>query len=416
MLSAGASRSESLANAVARAEPISKDAYVFLHSNPELGKKEFKAHDYITAKLTSLGYTDLSTSPSAPTAVIAVLDTGRPGPTVALRAEMDARPLPKGQEEPASHSPRSLIPGVMHNCGHDVHAAILLGVAGLLKANVDKLSGKIVFVFQPAEETVGGADDIVNDRVLEKLGVDMIFAEHSAPGMPVGTLAISPGDTLAGSNYFSLTLAGRGSHAAAPTDGDDVALSAMKVAQEISFAPARQVDIANRPMVVSITKFVSDSGATNVLPTSATIEGTIRAFEDLSTPPAGERPLQDILVARIKAVSAAYNLMPTWSLRVGSPPTRNEAKLFETVLPVLAGAYPGRIDTTPRRGMYSEDFAYYTPKFRALYFSLGIAKDGLGEGGVHTADFTVHPDALRQGLTLMSLLAEIGTTGAAAWK
>ena len=407
----------SVSDAADQALPITRDAYIFLHTNPELGKDVVKAHDYLTAKLKSLGYTDFITSPSLPMAVIAILDTGRPGPTIALRSEMDARPLPGNTDEPTSHDPRSGVPGVMHNCGHDAHAAILLGVAALVKQNAEHFSGRIVFLFQPAEETPGGADDIVHDGTLEGLGVEKIFALHSAPDMPVGTIAIAPGDTLAGSSYFKLQLAGRSSHAAAPFDGDDVALGAMKVAEELSQLPARRVDISNRPVVISITNFTANSGASNVLPATAEIDGTIRAYEDPAHAPPGETPLKDIILGRVAAVSAAYDLTATWTeFRVAAPPTRNDTDLFDEVVPLLSSSFPGDVDTRPRRSMYSEDFSYYTEKFKSLYFSLGIQKDDLGAAGVHTADFTIHPDALKVGIKLMALLAEIGTTGTSSWE
>jgi amidohydrolase len=120
--------------------------YVSIHQHPELGKREYRTHDLIKSALQSFGYTQFFESVAAPTAVITLLDTGKPGPTIALRAEMDARP---GQE-PASHSPRSTIDSVMHSCGHDAHAAMLLGAAHLLRQNASALRGRIVFVFQPA--------------------------------------------------------------------------------------------------------------------------------------------------------------------------------------------------------------------------------------------------------------------------
>ncbi len=393
---------------------VAREAYQFLHTNPELGKQETKAHDYLLAKLKGMGFTQFVTSSSLPTAVIAILDTGRPGATIALRAEMDARPLPDGTQEPSTHTPRSAVPGLMHSCGHDVHAAILLGAASVLKKNANALSGRIIFLFQPAEETPGGADDIVRDGTLQKLGVTKIFAQHSAPGMPVGTVAISPGDTLAGSNYFKLKLTGRSSHAAAPQLGDDVALGAMRVAQEISELPARRLDISSRPVVVSITSFTATSGATNVLPGSAEIQGTIRAYEDPTIAPPGGKALRDIIVARVDAVAASQGLKPEWEeFKVASPPTRNDQQLLGETLPALIAAFPGKIEQTSYRSMYSEDFAFYTAKIKALYFSLGVEKDGLGSGSTHSADFTVHPDALKYGIKLFTSLAEIGTKGGA---
>jgi amidohydrolase len=397
--------------------PVSRDAYIFLHSYPELGKKELKAHDYLVTKLKAVGITDFVTSPSLPTAVIAVVDTGRSGPTIALRSELDARPLPDGTVEPASHKPRSQVAGIMHNCGHDAHAAILLGVAAIVRKNKENFAGRFVFLFQPAEEIAGGADDIVRDGALDSLGVQMVFALHSAPGMPVGTVAVAPGETLAGSSYFRLELSGRSSHAAAPFAGDDVALGAIKVAEELSELPARRIDISNRPAVISITSFTSSSGASNVLPATAEIKGTLRSYEDPESAPPGGTALKQLMIDRTAAVSAAYGITPVWKeFKVGSPPTRNDPALFARIVPMLVGAFPGKIDTTPNRSMYSEDFAYYTPHFPSLYFALGIAKDGLGLSGVHTADFAVHPDAFKVGITLMTLVAQAASTGALAWK
>jgi amidohydrolase len=400
---------------VQSALPVVNEAYRFLHANPELGKAEHKAHGYLRRRLADMGYTQFVESKRAPTAVIAVLDTGRPGPVVALRAEMDARPLPTGQDEPAAHTPRSSVAGVMHTCGHDVHAAILLGAAQVLIRNTDKLQGKVVILFQPAEETAGGADDIVAEGLLDRLGVQRIFAEHAAPGMPVGTVAVSPGPTLAGSNYFSLKLSGRSAHAAAPSDGDDVLLAAARIVEALSYAPARRIDLAQRPMVVSITSFTADGGARNVLPSQAEAQGTLRAFEDPKAAPPGLPSIETILTREVDGLAKAYGLTYQWDLATGSPPTVNDPKLFESVIRPLTAAFPGTVDTAPHRGMFSEDFAHYTAQRQALYFSLGIAKDGLGGGGVHTAEFTVHPDAFAYGLTLMCLLAEIGVTGRSDW-
>jgi amidohydrolase len=393
--------------------PVARDAYGFLHRNPELGKAETKAHDYLTGQLRGFGGFTFVASKNAPTAVIAVFDTGRPGPTIALRAEMDARRLDPGATEPASHSPRSEIDGVMHNCGHDVHAAILLATAKYVATHKARYAGKIVFLFQPAEEVAGGADDIVAEGVLDKLGVKTLYALHSAPGMPVGAIAVSPGAMLAGSNYFTLKLTGRGSHAAAPHDGDDLPVVAADFVEALARLPARQLDIANRPVVISVTKVVAESGGPNILPASAELSGTIRAFEPLTVAPEGGEAIETIIRRTIDGLAAAHGVRAEWSLRVGSPATVNDPSLYADTLPALQAAWPGRIDTRPSRGMFSEDFAYYTADRPAFYVSLGVAKGGLGEGGVHTADFTIHPDALEAGVRLMTTLAEIGTTGKA---
>lgn len=254
---------------------------------------------------------------------------------IALRAEMDARPLEAGVDEPVDHQPRSTIPAPMHNCGHDAHAAILLGTAELLFSKKDKVSGKIIFLFQPAEETPGGADDIVRDGILPRLGVQRIFAAHSAPGLAVGTISLAPGPSLAGSNYFNVKLTGRGSHAAVPYEGDDVLLLATHLVQQLSLLPARRVDIANRPLVVSVTKFVADGCASNALPTTAEIHGTVRAFEDPVSETTG-LSLEQMLHDEVTRFAAANRISADWTFHVGSPPTVNDLALSADIIPKLA--------------------------------------------------------------------------------
>lgn len=393
--------------AVRSVVPIAAEAYRYFHRFPELGKAEVKTQTYIIESLTPLGQLTFVPSVRAPTAVIAVLDTGRPGPVIALRAEMDARKLDPDVTEPANHDPRSEIDGLMHNCGHDLHSAVLLATAHHIVANKQRFAGKIVSFFQPAEETAGGADDIVNEGILANLGVEKIFALHSAPTMKVGTIAISAGPTLAGSSYFSLKLHGRGSHAAAPYEGDDLPVLATQFVQALSTFPARRTDIANRPLVISVTKLVAQSSVSNVLPESAEIAGTIRAFEDIEQAPPQGKAIATVLFEMVDALAKAHGITAEWQIRRGAPGTINHQQLFDAVVPALRRSWPGQLDTRPWRGMFSEDFAYYTSKLPALYFSLGIAKDGLGDAGVHTARFTAHPDSLPQGILVMTSLARI---------
>lgn len=405
---AGAS---SLDTEVEAALPLAREAYTFLHEHPELGKQEVQAQAFLRGRLEALGFAHFVPSASAPTAVIAVLETGRPGPVVALRAEIDARPLGLGQVEPESHMPRSLVPGRMHNCGHDMHAAVLLGAASILKRNADRLSGKIVFVFQPAEETPGGADDLIRDGILTDLRVEKVFALNVAPGLPVGRIAVAPGVSLAGSSYFTIKLKGKGSHAAAPWEGDDVGLLATHLAQQFSHLPARRLDVANRPAVVSVARIIADAGANNALPSEAELSGTVRAFEDPMASTGGLPALADVLRTTVERFAASHGIEATWSFQAGSPPTINNRPLFEETTRALSAAWTTGLDTAASRGMFSEDFAFYTKYHPALYFALGIAAHGLGTAGVHTREFTIHPDAIRSGTRLMTLLGLIGTTG-----
>lgn len=405
---------DDMADAIRAASERVQRTYTLLHENPELGKQEYKAQAHLKAELQSLGFSQFVESQEAPTAVIAILDSGKPGPVIALRAEMDARKVePK---EPTDHSPRSKIDGVMHNCGHDVHAAILLGTAAILSANRTRFSGKIVFLFQPAEESAGGADDIVREGILPRLGVTRIFAQHVAPGVPVGTIAIAPGYVLAGSNYFNLQIRGRGSHAAAPSDGTDTPLVAARMATALAEYPARHLDIANRPLVISVTKLLADGKENNVIPADAELHGTIRTFEDIETNIDGRGSLKDRLAEFVARMGNEAGVEPILSIRPAAPPTKNDPELFEKVVRPLMQSWPGRVDTQPWRGMFAEDFSYYTRSIPSLYFSLGIARDTLGKSGVHTAQFDIHPDAFTVGLRLMTSLAIIATNGQMDWR
>ena len=387
--------------------PAVQQAFQFLHENPEVGLKEFRAHDYVLAALQPLHAFTFETVARLPTAVIAVLDTGRAGPTLALRAELDARPLDSGVVEPSSHSPHSRIDGFMHNCGHDAHAAMLLGAATYAAAHKNRLRGKLVFIFQPAEEVKGGADDIVADGLLPRLGVQALFAQHSSPGLPVGTITLSPGTPLAGSWYYTLTLAGHASHAATPYEGSDTAVAAARLIPELVTFPAHGLDIANNPVVIGVSRMTSTTPTLNALPTQAIVEGTIRAFEDIELDKPDAPGVVSKLKERISRLADVYKLTATLEVHPGSPPTTNSDRLFGPVVEQLRATWKNNLQTPLYRGMFSEDFAYYTAATPSLYFGLGIAKDGLGTGAIHSADFTIHPDALRVGTRLLVDLMSI---------
>jgi amidohydrolase len=377
---------------------IAHTAFEYLHENPELGDEEHLAHEYITNQLKQYGYVDFFSVAKAPTAVITWIDSGRPGPVIGLRCELDARKI-VGQEEPLAHQPRSKVPGLMHNCGHDAHAAMLLAVSKLLATRKDAFCGKIVLLFQPAEETVGGAPFIVEDGILQRLGVEALFALHVEPKLSVGKASLEPGVFLAGSSYFKVELTGRGSHAAQPQNGSDMPVVASEVTRILANLPARSIDVANEPTLISVTKLVCDSDALNVIPSSATVAGTIRAFRDPHDDTLGNS-LAALIEQRLAGVSKSFGVDHQLTIRSGSPPCRNDERLFAKAISVLRSKWSGEISTSTRRFMTAEDFAFYTNVLPCLYFSLGIAKEGLGEGDFHTTDFRIHPDALRYGILL----------------
>lgn len=379
------------------------EAYVQFHSHPELGNQEHQTRRYLLERLQAAGLDRFVASDSAPTAVIALLDSGRPGPTLALRAEMDAR---ETTENP-SNVPRSSIEGLMHNCGHDVHAAMLLGAAAHFQRHPEQYSGQLLIIFQPAEEIRGGADDIVNEGILEAHGVDAIIAQHVAGNLPVGTVSISPGPHLAGSNYFTLTVYGDPSHAALPSGGGDAVVAAAKLIAGLAELPARRLDLVERPVIISPTAISSNTQSGNIIPGEVEVRGTIRAFEDLAEPAAGGHSIEALIRGYLDGASRALGVRYELALRKGSPPTVNDPGLYQALVPSLQRQWSGQIKTDTYKGMFSEDFSYYTAIVPALYFSLGVARDGRGTAGVHTPDFNIHPDALQEGTELLISLVEI---------
>ena len=381
--------------------PKVREDFEAFHRHPELGKKELETSKRIRARLTGMGFKAFESVNGLPTAVIAVLDSGKPGPTIAFRAELDAR---KGDEATGlPYASKIRDPNLMHSCGHDAHAAILLGTAQVLVGQKATLSGRVVFVFQPAEETPGGADDIVADGVLKRLGVQAIFALHSAPGLPVGQVQLSPGPILAGSSYFTVKISGRGSHAAAPFEGDDVVAGAARLAVDLTTFPARHLDLIAHPAIVSVTNFQAGDGKSlNVLPTDAMFQGTIRSFDAIDAPIDGKDSLRAQLTSFLEREAKAHGYTMTLEIRNGPPPTVNHEALFRSVTANLEWPTPIRAQL---RGMFAEDFAFYTPQHPSLYFSLGVAKDNLGFEPVHTNRFSVHPDALAVGVRLFVKIA-----------
>lgn len=382
-------------------QQVANDAFSFykhIHQYPELGKKEMLTADFIIGELKQSGFTEFITVPGLPTAVISILKTQKPGSTVGLRAEMDARP---GKEE--SGLPyASTIDSVHHNCGHDAHAAILLAIAKHFMRIKKKLSGRIVFIFQPAEEVAGGADEIVDSKLLDSLNVSQIFALHAATDLPVGTIGISPGYITARSTSFAIFLKGRGSHAAMPYMGDDMPVVTSQLVISLANLPARRMDVSMRPCVISPAIIQVGKTATNVLSPDGVIRGTIRSYEHPDTPVNHQPSIKTLIRTLIAEICGSRGISDSTVFGESGSPTLNHPQLYSTVLPTLHKHFSGKIDETPFKSMAAEDFALYTLERPCLYFSWGVAKDNFGRFGVHTPQFSIHPDAFMFGVELFA--------------
>jgi amidohydrolase len=377
--------------------------YKSLHQHPELGMKEFKTAERIRQELKAMGFTNFVEVAGLPTAVIAVVEMKKAGKTSCFRADIDALPINETTGLPYT----SQVDSVMHSCGHDAHTAILLTTAQWVMKNRNKLSGKIVFLFQPAEEIAGGADDIVRSGVLQKLGVQQCFALHVNTNLPTGNFAISEGYMLAGSNYFSVLLNGKQSHASKPYEGDNVPQVAAQLVSEINAIPAVALNPANRPAVVAVTSFRTlGTSAANIIAPSAQINGTIRAFEVVDSMFSNKKNIAAILHETVQR-SCYPNVNFDIKIRKNNPPLYNHPQLFRQTIPNLVAKYGNKLDTSHYQGTGSEDFSYIAQVFPSLYFLLGVKGNGMGNSGAHTPEFTIDTQALNEGVGLFTKIISL---------
>lgn len=339
-----------------------------IHADPELGFQESRTAAFVAERLRAFGL-EVHTDVSA-TAVVATLQHGTGGGSIALRAELDALPI----DEAAAVPYASRNPGVMHACGHDGHTAILLGVARLL-AEGGGFDGRVVFVFQPAEEVVGGGRRMVADGLFERFPIDQVYAIHNWPGLPEGHIGVRPGAQMAAVDDFALVFRGRGSHAAMPHLGDDPILAAAGFVSAAQRVVSRSIDPL-LPAVLSVTQ-IHGGRFNNFVPTEVTVEGTCRFYD---------RELSDHFEAEIRRVAdgiaAIHGLGVSLDYRRGYPPVINPAEgaaLAAEAAVDTVGADRVTTDFPPSMGC--EDFAFMLGAVgQGAYAWIGSGAVGPGEG------------------------------------
>jgi amidohydrolase len=399
----------------------------WFHENPELGNREVKTSARIAAVLRQLGLE--VEHPVGLTGVVGLLDSGRPGPTVALRGEMDA--LPVTEAEDSGNPVRSLSPGVMHACGHDIHMASALGAARVLADLKDSLRGRVLFVFQPAEEGVApeerrkareatgsdklGADRLVNvDRIFDRYHVQAVFGLHGFPEMPAGAIGLAPEYAMAAADSFEIAIRGFSAHAGqSPWTGSDVLHIAAGVVLDLHALPARQTDPRN-PKVVSVSMLDCTDGRTNILCRTARLSGTVRAFrpEDRAFLKQGiERTLDAAVKARDPKAgrcrggdSGDHLCWEIVSYEDDGLPVRQNVPLLDWSAGVLeAELGAGRVVRGPA-SLGAEDFAFYCEKAPCVFLGLGTAPPG-GTGGLHTPRYAPSEESIPIGMRVLAALA-----------
>lgn len=376
-----------------------------IHQYPELGNREFNTAALVADHLRALDFDDVRTG-VAHTGVVGLLKGGRPGPVVAVRADMDALPVTEDTPYPFKSTVRTTYlgqeVGVMHACGHDIHVAVQLGVASVLASMRDELPGTVKFIFQPAEEGPppgedGGARMMVAEGVLTDPAPSAIFGLHSFAEMEVGKVGFSVGPALAAVDHFKIKVVGKQSHGAAPhLSVDPVVMASQAVA---AFQTIRSRNLSPLEPSVITVGIVRGGTRFNIIPDVVEMEGTVRTYNP-EVRDAVERRMGEILAGIAAAGGGSYEL----DYDRGTPATINDPALAAQMLPTLVGLLGEEnvLDLEPTMG--GEDFAYFANEVPGFFFRLGQVVPGGSSGGHHTPDFQADNSAVPVGIRAMTHL------------
>ena len=331
-----------------------------IHRNPELGFDCHRTGAFVAERLREMGVDEVHEG-IAQTGVVGVVAGGAPGPTMGLRADMDALPMP--EESGAEYA--SVVPGRAHACGHDGHTAMLLGAARYL-AETRNFSGRVAFLFQPAEEGGGGARVMVEEGVMERFGIDEVYALHNAPQYPLGHFLTAPGPIMAAVDEFDIRIDGVGGHAAHPDTCVDPIPAAAALAQGFDTIVSRNADPIDR-LVVSVTQIHAGT-AFNVVPGRAQVGGTVRTFTQ------GMRDLAERRVREIAdGIATMFGVAVHVDYRRDYPATVNHAENAGWAANVAADVVgEDRVERNAPPSMGAEDFAFMLEARPGAYLNLGM--------------------------------------------
>lgn len=363
------------------------------HAHPELGFQEVRTASIVARELSQLGLE--VTGGVAETGVVALLEGGKPGPVVMLRFDMDA--LPVQEETGAAYASQN--PGVMHACGHDGHTAIGLTAARLLYAHRDRLSGAIKFVFQPAEEGLGGAERMIQEGVLQSPRPDYALALHLWNEKPLGWLGINGGPTMAAADTFRVLVRGRGGHGAVPNLAIDPVAASAQVITALQTIVSRNVSPL-QAAVISVTTLRAGE-ATNVIPGYAELTGTIRTFE---------QEVRQVVLQRfeevVQGVSASLGCQAEVQLNRLAPAVVNDPMIAERVRQSAQNLLPGSTLDPAYASMVSEDMAYFLEEIPGCFLFVGSANAEKGlDAAHHHPRFDFDEEALPRAAALISAAA-----------
>lgn len=375
------------------------------HQNPELSNREVKTAALVAEHLKKLGM-DVQTG-VAKTGVIGLLKTGKPGPVIALRADMDALPVTERNSLPFASKEKAVFndqeTGVMHACGHDTHVAILMAVAEILSKNKNDLKGTVKFIFQPAEEgpppgEEGGAGLMVKEGALENPKVDVIFGMHIQSISPLGRITYRPAGMMAASDWFTIKVKGKQSHGAAPWMGiDPIAISA-QIINGLQTIVSRQTELTKEAAVISVGR-INAGIRENIIPEEAVMAGTIRTLDD-------DMRLKIHEKIKLTATKIAESGGATAEVLIENktPVTYNDPALTERVVASLERAAGKENVLRINAVTGAEDFAFFQQKVPGFFFFVGAMMPDQDPNTVpahHTPDFMIDERGMLTGLKAM---------------
>ena len=380
-----------------------------LHKYPELSNREFKTSEKVTKHLKGLGL-EVKTG-IAHTGVVAILEGGKPGPMVALRADMDGLPVVEKTELPFASKERDTYNGqevgVMHACGHDAHVSILMGVAEFLTSIRSELSGSVMFIFQPAEEgppvgEEGGAQLMLKEGIWNERKPDVIFGLHVS-NSPHGLIAYREGPAMAAADPWKIIIKGRQAHGSRPWDSIDPIMIAFQMGNNLQTIISRKLDLRESPAVISVGS-IHGGVRSNIIPDVVEMEGTIRTFDP---------SIRDKIFLEMKNIAQSTASMAGATVEVflpngqHYPVTSNDEDLTKRVLPTLKRIVGDEMVYRSDRTTGAEDFSFFSQEVPGFYFFLGVNKpdaDPFTTPGNHSPFFLVDDNALPVGVKALTYL------------
>ncbi len=402
LLAPAAAQAADLDALVAQHAPRATELRHQIHQNPELGNREFETAKRVAAHLTSLGF-EVRTG-VAKTGVIGVLRGAKPGPTIAVRADMDALPVVEATDLPFASTQRTTYDGqdvgVAHACGHDVHTAVQLGVASVLAGMREELSGTVLLIFQPAEEGApageeGGAELMLKDGLFDEFKPVAILGLHMFPEFEVGTVAYGAGPVQAASDSWRAVIKGTQAHGAWPQLAVDPVVMAAEAVLSLQTIRSRNIDPTAAAVVT--VGIIRGGQRENIIPADVELRGTVRTYEP-AVQDLIERRMREILGGVTQAGGGSFELEYTRQ----NPPLVNHDALSAWAGDRLK-ANLGDAQVKPMRAvMGAEDFAFFSQQVPGFYYRLGATKPGTTNGNLHTPTFRADDGAVPVGMRAMA--------------